>query len=186
MDTYIDITLQPDDEFPQHLLMDALIAKLHKALVQEGAGSIAISFPQWRDGAYPTLGGMVRLHGNMPDLQRHMQRDWLRGMRDHIHVGELGPIPQQHQHVRVERRKTKSVNNMRKRAMRRRGLTQKQAEAQIPDNAADRLDLPYTTQYSTSTGQRYRLFITQAQVRNAAEGGINSHGLSAGASVPMF
>lgn len=186
MDAYIDITLQPDDEFPQHLLMDALIAKLHKALIEEGAGSIAISFPQWRNGPYPSLGGIARLHGNMVDLQRHMQRNWLHGMRDHVCLGEPSPVPEQHGHVLVERKKTKSPNNMRKRAMRRHGLTQQQAEARIPDSAACRLDFPYTTQYSASTGQRYRLFIAQSLTKKTDGMGLNSHGLSTGAAVPMF
>ena len=43
---YIDITLLPDPEFSHAHLLGALLAKLHRALVQHGAGDIGTSFPQ--------------------------------------------------------------------------------------------------------------------------------------------
>lgn len=186
MDAYIDITLQPDDEFPQHLLMDALIAKLHKALVAEGSNSIGISFPQWRDGDYPTLGNIARLHGAAAKLDSLMQRDWLRGMRDHAQWRAPQAAPTHHGYIQVERRKTKSVENMRKRAMRRHGYTLAQAEQRIPASAGEHLTLPFTTQYSGSTGQRYRIFINQRQVTAAGSGGFNAHALSTGSATPLF
>lgn len=186
MSAYLEFTLQPDDEFPQHLLMDAFIAKLHRALVADGSKSIGISFPQWRDGDYPTLGSVIRLHGDALQLESLMQCDWLRGMRDHAQWQAPQAVPAQHTYVLVERRKTKSVENMRKRAIRRHGYSQEQAEQRIPASVGERLTLPYTTQYSASTGQRYRLFINQRPTDTAGSGGFNAHALSSGSAVPLF
>ncbi|PJK14614.1 type I-F CRISPR-associated endoribonuclease Cas6/Csy4 [Lysobacteraceae bacterium NML07-0707] len=186
MDAYIEFTLQPDDEFPQHVLMDALVAKLHRALVMLEENSIGISFPGWRDGAYPTLGLKLRLHGQETALECLMQQDWLRGMRDHLHSTGLMPAPKPQGWLQVGRRQAKSAKNMRKRAMRRHRLSADAARECIPDGSGDRLDLPFVTQYSRSTGQRYRLYLDQRPVQQPSQGGFNSHGLSLGGCVPLF
>ncbi|RMH89058.1 type I-F CRISPR-associated endoribonuclease Cas6/Csy4 [Lysobacter pythonis] len=186
MDAYIEITLRPDGEFPRYILMDALIAKFHRALVKAGTERMGVSFPQWSKGKRPTLGGVVRLHGNSEDLKLLMERDWFRGMRDHVRIDGPNPVPAHRTYWRVERQKAKSANNMRKRAMRRHGLSKEEAAKRIPDDAGDWLDLPFTTQRSSSTGQHYRLFINQRQVDSIGSGGFNSHGMSTGSGVPSF
>ena len=186
MDAYIEFALLADDEFPQHLLMDAFCAKLHRALVEDGVNTIGISFPGWRRGDYPTLGNAIRLHGTDADLSALMQRDWLRGMRDHLRTEGPSPVPTPHGYLLVQRRKTKSAENMRKRAMRRHGLTAEQAADRIPYDAGDSVDLPYTTQLSRSTGQRYRIFVDQREATSSGSDGFNSQGLSAGSAVPSF
>ena len=45
MDAYLELQLLPDPEFPPAMLMNALFAKLHRALVSHGEGRIGISFP---------------------------------------------------------------------------------------------------------------------------------------------
>ena len=45
MDHYVDIDVQPDPEFPAHQLMEALYAKLHRALMAHNSTSIGVSFP---------------------------------------------------------------------------------------------------------------------------------------------
>ena len=186
MDAYIEVTLQPDDEFPQHLLMDALIAKLHRALVAADEGGIGLSFPGWQDGDYPTLGGKVRLHGTAASLESLMGGDWMRGLRDHMQFQGPQPIPAHYRYWLVRRVKAKSAANMRKRAMRRHGLTEAEALKRIPDSAGDVLSLPFTTQRSASTGQCYRLFVRQDEGAGPGVGGFSRHGLSMGTAVPAF
>ncbi|MDO5505452.1 MAG: type I-F CRISPR-associated endoribonuclease Cas6/Csy4 [Pseudoxanthomonas suwonensis] len=186
MDAFIDLTLVPDDEFPQHLLMDALFSKLHRALVEEGEGKIAVSFPQWRDGAYPTLGLVMRMHGRAEDLHGLMQRDWLRGMRDHLTLSEARDTQDAVGFLRVRRRQAKSGHNMRARAMRRKGWSVEEARRRIPDSAGDILQLPYVTTYSRSTGQRHRLFLEQSPVPDGPQHGFNAYGLSLGGVVPSI
>ena len=63
MDHYIDIRVQPDPEFTASQLLNALFAKLHRALGQVADGKIGISFPQ----VGKTLGECLRL-----DRKRHV------------------------------------------------------------------------------------------------------------------
>ena len=186
MDAYIDLALLPDEDFPAHILLNALLAKLHRVLVTLGENRIGISFPQWRQGDYPTLGTVLRLHGTEPSLQALMQQAWLRGMRDHLNIQGPQPIPAVQGWLKVQRHHASSATNMRRRAMRRHGYSEAEAKARIPDSASDRLNLPFTTQRSTSTGQTYRLFIRQTEAASATPPHFNSHGLSTGGTVPKF
>ena len=80
---YIDITLLPDPEFSHAHLLGALVAKLHRALVQLKADDIGISFPRYNLRPR-SLGDVLRLHGTEAALQRLMELPWLQGMRDHV------------------------------------------------------------------------------------------------------
>lgn len=186
MESYVEFTLLPDDEFPLNLLMDAFLAKLHRNLVQAGSADVGASFPGWRSGEHPTLGTVIRLHGTDARMNALMESNWLQGMRDHLRVEGPRQIPAQHHHLKVERQTPKSAHNMRKRAMRRHGLTLAEAEKRIPGNAGDRLDLPFTIQRSSSTGQRYPLFVSQTVVDQPTAGAFNSYALSVGGTVPGF
>ena len=115
-----------------------------------------------------------------------MQVDWLRGMRDHLAIYGPASIPAQHTHLKVERQRANSAENMRKRAMRRHGYSREEAREKIPESAGKRLSLPFTTQRSASTGQRYRLFIQQRQANISSATDFNGYGLSLGGTVPTF
>ena len=98
---YINITLLPDPEFSYAHLLGALVAKLHRALVQGQTTDIGVSYPQHVSEPLTkrTLGAVLRLHGTPEALQRLMGQDWLKGMRDHTQVGELLPVPAIVQHL---------------------------------------------------------------------------------------
>ena len=81
MDAYLELQLLPDPEFPPAMLMNALFAKLHRALVSHGEGRIGISFPDVGSGQ---LGQRLRLHGQAGDLEQLMAGNCLQGMRDHL------------------------------------------------------------------------------------------------------
>lgn len=184
---YIDLPLRADPEFSPAHLMSALMGKLHRALVQRKADGIGISFPQY--SVHPrTLGHHLRLHGTSAALEDLMAQPWLQGMRDHVQVGALLPVPPQATHCLVERRQFKtSADRLRRRRMRRKGETQEQAMAAIPDTVERRPDLPFVQVRSSSTGQPFSLFIAQ-QVLPSGErlGAFNAYGLGLGATVPWF
>lgn len=192
MTHYLDIRLLPDPEFAPALLMGALYAKLHRALVAQQSDDIGTSFPGYalagrgEDGKRQpaTLGLCLRLHGSHAALTALMASDWLSGMRDHIAVGTVLAVPAGAAQLRVQRKQAKSSPaRERERLMRRKGLSAADAQQRIPDHAAERLDLPYLTLYSHSTGQRFRLFIAQQPAAQAATGVFNSYGFSATATV---
>jgi len=184
---YLDIALRPDPEFSQAHLLGALYAKLHRALVQLRADDIGVSFPHYRLRPR-TLGSVVRLHGNEPALGRLMSTDWLRGMRDHIELSAMAPVPPAAPHRTVQRRQFKTnAERLRRRRMQRKGETAEQAFAAIPDNVERQPDLPYVQLHSASTGQPFCLFVEQGALQPSPQPGLfNTYGLSQGATVPWF
>lgn len=202
MDHYVDIRLQPDAEFAPAMLMAALFTKLHKALVVGAHQDIGASFPQVqesantatakpsRTGAHPPyrLGLVLRLHGSAAALSVLMASDWLRGMRDHVLCGPVQAVPTQLGYRTVNRVQTKSnPERLRRRHMRRHGLTAEQAQALIPDITAEMLDLPFLSMRSQSTGQTFRLFIRHGSIQDTPVlGGFGAYGLSPQTTVPWF
>ncbi len=188
MDHYQDIQILPDPEFQTPMLMNALFAKLHRALVQLGSTVIGVSFPKM-DNQKPTLGRLLRLHGTKEALRILGEQRWLNGMRDHIEVDEVMPVPTDAQHCRVKRVQAKSsAERLRRRYCKRhQGTTERDAIAVIPDGVEEHLSLPYLHIKSESTGQSFRLFIEhQAPQPQATKGEFNSYGLSTQATVPWF
>lgn len=187
MDHYLDLRLLPDPEFPEHQLRDALFAKLHRALVQLQSDDLGISYPDADERAH-RLGGRLRLHGSASALERLMAQPWLAGMRDHLHLGAIAPVPAGARHRQVQRVQAKSSpERLRRRQMRRHGLSAEEARARIPDSAAEQLKLPFLELASRSTGQRYRLFLRHGPLQaTPIAGPFNAYGLSPTATVPWF
>jgi CRISPR-associated endonuclease Csy4 len=205
MDHYVDIRVQPDAEFAPAMLIAALFTKLHKALAAGAHQDIGVSFPQMdvgdaasaptptrasRIGAHPryALGQVLRLHGTSQALHKMLATDWLTGMRDHVVCGAVLVVPTDSRHRVVSRVQAKSSpERLRRRQMRRHGLTEEQAQERIPDSAAETLNLPFLTLRSQSTGQTFRLFIRLGLEQAAAvPGDFGTYGLSGLATVPWF
>lgn len=201
MDHYVDIRLQPDAEFAPAMLMAALFTKLHKALAFGAHHDIGVSFPQMdvgdppsarasRHGAHPryVLGQVLRLHGTAVALHKLLATDWLNGMRDHVVCGVVLLVPTDVRHRVLSRVQAKSSpERLRRRQMRRHGLTEEQAKERIPDSVAETLDLPFLTLRSQSTGQTFRLFIrVGSALDKAVPGEFGAYGLSPQTTVPWF
>lgn len=184
---FIEIRLLPDPEFAQPLLLGALYAKLHRALVELGASDIGVSFPGYclRPRG---LGEVLRLHGEAAALERLMATEWMRGMRDHTAIGEALPIPKIIEHRQLLRRQFKSsADRMRRRRMRRKGETAEQASLAIPDEVERQPTLPFVQLRSQSTGQNFCMFLAMgASLAEPRNGAFNSYGLSTTATIPWF
>jgi CRISPR-associated endonuclease Csy4 len=187
MDSYIELQLLPDPEFPANTLMNALFAKLHRGLVSNGEGRIGISFP---DAApkFMGLGSRLRLHGQSVNLEKLMALNWLQGMRDHLSVGAISTVPVNVSYRVVRRVQAKSSpERLRRRLIARKGSSPEAAILAIPDSAAESLKLPYVLLASQSTQQQFRLFIEHLPLQDDAVPGVfNAYGLSAGATIPWF
>ncbi|WP_062790884.1 type I-F CRISPR-associated endoribonuclease Cas6/Csy4 [Aquitalea pelogenes] len=194
MDHYLDIRLLPDADFNATVLLAALYAKLHRVLSKQQRRDIGVSFPgystgkqQDKDPAPPSLGATLRLHGSAASLDSLMASHWASGFADYALIGNIRPVPATTQVIRVQRRQAKS-NPARERArlMRRKNMDSTEAYRLIPDSKARRLSLPYITLDSSSTGQRFLLFIDQHAVTQAVSGEFNSYGLSNSATLPSW
>lgn len=187
MSDYLDIRLRPNPEFTTPMLMSALFSKLHRNLAQNDHMQIGVSFPEY-NADKPSLGNCLRLHGDETTLKQLMALNWLNGMQDHIKLARIQSTPTTAEHRVVRRVQAKSsAERLRRRTRKHRGLDETQALAQIPDSKEQRLNLPYVSIQSRSTGQRFRLFIEHGAIQSAPSPGyFNSYGLSQEASIPWF
>jgi CRISPR-associated endonuclease Csy4 len=185
MDSYLDLTLRPDPEFPESQLMNALYAKLHRALVSAKANTIAVCFPAL---AGLKLGGVLRLVGPSAALTDLMAGSWLHGMTDHLLISELRALPALLKHRKWQRIQCKSSpERLRRRQMKRHNLSEAQARERVPDAVAETLKAPFLQMASASTGQRFRLFLKAGPLQAQPEtGSFNAYGLSQSATVPWF
>jgi len=135
-----------------------------------------------------TLGTRLRLHGPAAALDRLLALDWLAGMRDHLHLGALTPVPAQVRWRQVSRVQVDSnPDRLRRRLIKRHGLSEAEARQRIPDSAAKRCALPFVTLRSNGNGQRFLLFIRHGPLLDAPlPGSFNRYGLSTTATVPWF
>ncbi|MDO3383305.1 type I-F CRISPR-associated endoribonuclease Cas6/Csy4 [Gilvimarinus algae] len=187
MDHYQDISILPDPEFSLALLMGALYNKLHRALVEQKATNIGVSFPEYTVKP-KSVGGVLRLHSDKPSLHRLQELGWLTGMRDHTDVSEILPVPSEKSYQCVTRRQFKTnAERLRRRRMKRKGESYDEACQAIPATVEKKPDVPYVTIRSASTGQSFCLFIDQRGVGPNSQGGeFNSYGFSQTATVPLF
>ena len=184
---YLDIHLRPDPEFPASQLLAALYAKLHRALVQLHSEDLAVSFPGYADKPLG-LGQTLRVLGPAERLRQLMALPWLNGMTDHVQVSATAAIPTDTAHRQLSRVQAKSnPERLRRRQMKRHGLTSDQARERIPDSAAESLKLPFLPVRSASTGQSFMFFLSLGPPCSVqATGGFNTYGLSTTATVPWF
>lgn len=181
MDHYIDIKVLPDPEFDAATLMNAVYAKLHRTLAATKEEKIGVSFPN----AKKTPGNVVRLHAEQAILQRLMAEHWLKGLGDYTHVAEIKPIPAQVRHVQLKRVQPKMTAARLRRAVKRGSMSAQQAETLLAERKM--LKKPFFQLQSSSTNQRFPLFIEYGKPQNQATSGtFNSYGLSDNATIPMF
>ena len=187
MDSYIELQLLPDPEFPANMLMNALFAKLHRRLTSSGEQRIGVSFPDVEQKDVG-LGTLLRLHGTVADLERLMSADWLQGMRDHLSCSPVSPVPATTAYRVVRRVQAKSSpERERRRLVARKGISAEAAIQAIPDSVAERLRLPYVLLHSQSTAQQFRLFVEHLPLQEkAVPGSFSRYGLSAAATIPWF
>tara|TARA_R110002167_G_scaffold366359_1_gene595144 strand:+ start:8396 stop:8950 length:555 start_codon:yes stop_codon:yes gene_type:complete len=184
MDHYIDIRVLPDPEFPNSVLMNALFAKLHRALVEAGEGELGISFP--KAGKY--LGELLRIHGKEAALARLMSLPWLKGLRDYTETSPLLPVPDGCQYRVVQRRQAKSsAERLRRRSIAKGWLAETEAIERIPDSNEQRVKAPFIQLKSATSGQTFRLFIYQNKLQKEPQSGaFSAYGLSSQATIPWF
>ena len=184
MTHYIEIKLLPDQEFSSSLLMNALFAKFHRALVEAGHGEVGVSFPQ----ANKTLGDTIRLHGAKVALERLMEIKWLKGLTDYTHVTEIAAVPYNCKYRVVKRVQAKSsVERLYRRSVKKGWLSAEEAEVKMNAGKEQQFKLPYILLKSRSTEQSFRLFIQHGKASDSpVSGEFSAYGLSDVATIPCF
>lgn len=184
MNHYIDITLLPDPEFEQNMLMGALFSKLHKGLVTLGYGDIGISFPKLEK----TPGEKLRLHSNSQQLKKLMAQNWQKGLNDFTEITIVKEVPTTCQYRTISRAQSKSnIERLYRRSVKKGWLTDEEAKIKQQQHEDQFLDLPFVRLKSSSSSQYFRLFIKQGELQDSPQpGNFSSYGLSSEATIPWF
>lgn len=184
MDYYVEIKLLPDPEFPDSVLMNALFAKLHRALVEVGHNEIGVSFPE----VGKKLNSKLRIHGREESLHRLMNRNWLQGMKDYANVSGISKVPNNCEYRVVKRAQAKSsVERLYRRSIKKGWLSPDMAAQQMERSKDKRLSSPFLQLKSHTTGQQFRLFVQHGELlKQPLEGKFSSYGLSNKATIPWF
>jgi CRISPR-associated endonuclease Csy4 len=184
---YIDIHLRIDPDFAASQLLSVLYAKVHRALVRLGSDDLAISFPGYSEKPLG-LGSSLRVLGDPTRLAQLMGLNWMSGMADHVRVELVTPVPVDAAYRRLIRVQAKSnPDRLRRRLMKRHNVSAAQAQEQVPDSAAEKLRLPFLSLQSSSSGQKFLLFLRlEEPVASPRSGTFNAYGLSATATIPWF
>ena len=187
MDHYIDFHILPDPEFNSSTLMNVLFSKFHLALVELDGAGYGVSFPRFI-AERPSLGDCMRVHGSSANLEDLLSQGGLSGMRDYVRSGRIEAVPGRAMHCRVRRVQPKSnVERLRRRYMKRHGVSAEEAERRFSESVEQRVRLPYLQVRSRSTDRHFRLFIEHSEPgTQAVLGEFNSYGLSRTATVPWF
>lgn len=189
MDHYLDIRLRPDPDFQPAMLMGALYSKLHRALFDLESDDLGVSFPDHKIGVRArTPGDRLRLHGRQDRLEQLMSMSWLTGMRDHITLDSIQPVPAEVVHRVVRRRQYNTGGPSRvRRYAKRHNVSFEEAQQLMATPASRQIALPFMQVSSRSSGQRFALFIEHGQKQSKPAGGrFNCYGLSTEATVPWF
>ncbi|WP_458399247.1 type I-F CRISPR-associated endoribonuclease Cas6/Csy4 [Mailhella sp.] len=187
MTHYQDIHILADpDLLPQQLMSD-LFGRIHKALALEQCDSVGLSFPKLKEEAR-YLGSCLRLHGtetSLAVLQKHL------GIlpSDYFLLSGVKAVPAQVEGYRrfSRRQSDSSLDRLRRRKMKREGISWEAAVEALSENREKRLELPYVNVRSASNGERFRLFIEAGPIEpEATLGTFSCYGLSPVATVPWF
>jgi len=187
MNHYLEIRVRPDPELPAVHVMSKLLGKLHSTLAIRRSTDIGISFPRLASDRR-SLGDVLRLHGSVSALDTLLATPFMTGLHDHVQATILTLVPTRAQHRHVRRLQTKSsVERLRRRQMRRHGYSEAEALERVPESVERRLEQPYLTVRSASTGQSFPLFIEHGPLLDSPQSGsFSTYGLSLGATVPWF
>ncbi len=200
MKYYQDITLLPDAEANLGFLWQKVYTQVHIALADnkmaDGNSAIAVAFPLYRDKVYP-LGNQLRLFSETEQqLEALNVSQWLNRLTDYTHIKPIKPVPSSINEYAVFKRKQIKSNIERKARRRAKHLNKPydevlaylQAENEQAKKDIYQTKLPFIQleSLSSTSKNKYKLFIAYERQKESIKGNFNCYGLSKTATVPWF
>ena len=182
---YIELKAIPQADLTQAEVLSHLMQHIHRRLPAY-AGRIGAAFPGY--GQQRTLGGIIRLFGSPADLQT-LHRE-LQTLSDYALIDAPAAVPAAHRHAVFARQQPKGQSDLRRaeRRLKTQGLSEDDIRQRLHNKSQqqNRVTTPFVQMQSSSTGQRFPLWITRHSKSSAQNGSFNSYGLSHDATVPVF
>ena len=183
MKYYMDITIKPDVEMRENLLLNKIYSKLHKRLHEMQSTEIGISFPQYKI----LLGQLVRLHGSEQKLNELQASQWLGGLAGYCESGLIQSIPDDTQYRTVSRIQSNMTEAKLRRLIQRGSISTDEVKVYKAKMFQKGLNNPYLELESASNGHKHRRYLQFGELQAEPVSGEFDHfGLSKTATVPWF
>lgn len=193
MNYYLEIKLLPDKEVALPFLRNKIYTKLHKAIYNLRARDIGISFPQEKN----KLGCIIYIHSIKSRLEELQTKTWLGGLSGYCKISEILPVPDKVTGYQTfsRIRQTMTDAKLKKRVAYQKSIGVLDTDSKEKDYIkqyknkmfSTGLDNPYLELQSTSTSEKYRLYISFGDLqKTATKGKFNHFGLSKITTVPVF
>ncbi len=188
MDSYLDIKALPNPEIIQSAVVAALMQSLHRMLPAYD-GRIGVGFPAY--GQQRTLGGIIRVFGAKEDIESlHANLNEDSNVANYALVMPLAVIPMNiTKFASYKRYHVQGQSRLRRQQKRHeeRGTWNQAIEQAMNEKLSETVNLPHISLSSSSTGQRFILFVKRQIKKTSADGKFNAYGLSLfDATIPMF
>jgi len=183
MNYYIDLLIQPNKEVRLNVLLNSIYTNLHKALCDLRSTSIGVSFPKYEI----TLGNVLRIHGEEPDLAKLQGLSWLGDMGGYCEVSDIAVVPVDTKFRTISRKQATMSQSKLNRLLKRGSITKEEAESYKAKMFAKGLDKPYLELQSGSNGHKHRRYLEFGELLDEpVKGNFDLFGLSKTATVPWF
>ena len=184
MDSYIEVTIKPDAEMRENLLLNKVYTKLHKALVALKSENVGVSFPNYK----VRLGKVLRIHSNSAMLNDLSGLNWLGGLIGYCEVSNIKPTPESCEYRTISRIQSTMSQAKLRRLIKRNGLKDEEIKAYKAKMFSKGLDdNPYLELKSSSTGYNHRRYLQFGRLLdNPVQGKFDKFGLSKEATIPWF
>ncbi len=183
MKHYIDITLKPDAEMRENVLLNKVYIKLHKALHSLSSTEIGVSFPKYR----VTLGNVVRLHGTEAKLLQLQETKWLGGLAGYCEISPINDVPENVSYRIISRQQSNMTEAKLRRLQKRGSIPAENFKRYKAKMFHLGLDNAYLELESTSNGYKYRRYIKFGELQAEKTTGLfDTFGLSDKATIPWF
>lgn len=184
MNYYIDVTIMPDAEMRENVLLNKVYTKLHKALSSLDSTDIGVSFPEYNI----KLGKVLRIHGTSSRLAELQVINWLGGLVSYCKDLSIMPIPTDGVCYRTVSRKQANMTSAKLRRLIKRGsISDTEVKIYKANMFKQGLNNPYLELQSGSNGHRHRRYISFGElVGMATVGQFDQFGLSKEATVPWY
>lgn len=184
MDHYIDVTIKPDAEMRENVLLNKVYTKLHKALCTLQSTDLGISFPKYS----VKLGKVLRIHGTNKRLTELQDLNWIGGLVGYCDKLYIRAIPEDGISYRTVSRKQANMTAAKLRRLIKRGsIPESDAKKYKAKMFSKSLDNPYLELQSGSNGHKHRRYLSFGRLINKLKNGhFDQFGLSKDATIPWF
>jgi len=184
MDHYIDVTIKPDAEMRENVLLNKVYTKLHKALCTLQATDLGVSFPKYT----VKLGKVLRIHGTSKRLMELQDLNWLGGLVGYCGKLFIQAIPEDGVSSRTVSRKQANMTMAKLRRLIRRGsIPESEIKKYKAKMFSQGIDNPYLELKSGSSGHKHRRYLSFGQLNGRLKNGhFDQFGFSKDATIPWF